>query len=102
MSACPEDGPVLIGRIRVGLFLERTDAHQDAVREWVIANGIDPFDVALAEDVLVVLGDAPFIEYSSWLRDCNGAMMGPRPTLVTRRALLRVPLPEHLDDGNAA
>lgn len=95
------DEPRVLGRIDSPRFYDRPESYREQVRTWLHENDVDPNDVATAEELVVLAADAPMIEYSSWLRDCNGALMGPEPTLVTRRSLLRVPLPEHLDDLEA-
>lgn len=98
----PDPTKVVLASICASRFYERSYAYREEVRTWLHDNHIDPLDVATAHDVLVLRGDAPHIEYSSWLCDCNGALMGPEPTLITKRALLRVPLPAHLDDEGCA
>lgn len=91
--------PQVLARISGSQFYGRPESYRREVRSWLHANDIDPNDVAVADDLHVVLGDCPLIEYPHWLRDCNGGLMGPEPTLVTRHSLLRVPLPAHLNDG---
>lgn len=94
--------PKVLGRIDSTRFYARPKPYRDEVHAWLRANGIDPRNVALTNDVLVVVMDVPAIAYDRARRDADGHVVWDRlndewtdPVHV----LLRVPLPAHLDDG---
>lgn len=82
---------VVLARIDSARFYERPGSYRAEVRAWLLANGIDPWEVSCSRDVEVVVLDGPAVVYERVPRD-----PGEEPRVV--HSLLRVPLPAHLAD----
>ena len=95
------DEEMIIGRIRADDW-PRSVRHLDATRAWLRDNGIDPKEVAIRNDVLVVVMDAPVIVFERARRDADGYVLWDRatkePYYDVVRVPMRVPLPDELND----
>lgn len=107
-TAVSSEPALVIGRISAAQWELRTEAHRSEVRHWLMDNCIDPHDVPLQDDVLVLLIDAPVIRRTEVIRDARRRLRVYRdehgePQLVTRVVVTRLwaPLPEHLNDQEA-
>lgn len=75
-----------------------TDAEREACCQWLRANGLDPDEICVVEDIKVHILDCPAISYTVHALDPDTGhfLIRGRDELVfvRRTSLLRVPLPD--------